>query len=88
MAGQNLYQGHGGCWDCHGRDARGDQAIGAPDLTDGKWLRGDGSRRDISRIIREGLRGVSPAFRGRLDPADARAVAAYVASLHHPKEKP
>ena len=81
-AGSILFEGHGGCWDCHGRDAQGDPAIGAPNLRDGKWLRGDGSRRDISRIIREGLHGVSPAFHGRLDPANARAVAVYVASLH------
>lgn len=85
-AGSILYEGHGGCWDCHGRDVQGDPAIGAPNLRDGKWLRGDGSRRDISRIIREGLHGVSPAFRGRLDPADARAVAIYVASLHVQKD--
>jgi len=87
-AGSALYEGHGGCWDCHGRDVQGDTAIGAPNLRDGKWLRGDGSRRDISRIIREGLHGVSPAFRGRLDPADARAVAVYTASLHARKDNP
>jgi cbb3-type cytochrome c oxidase subunit III len=86
-AGSSLYEGRGGCWDCHSRDAQGDPAIGAPNLRDGKWLRGDGSRRDISRIIREGLHGVSPAFRGRLDPADARAVSVYVASLHTRKGK-
>ena len=86
-AGSTLFQEHGGCWDCHGRDVQGDTAIGAPNLTDGKWLRGDGRRRDISRIIREGLHAVSPAFRGRLDPASARSVAVYVASLHGPKEK-
>jgi cytochrome c oxidase cbb3-type subunit 3 len=85
-AGSLLFQQHGGCWDCHGRDAQGDTAIGAPNLSNGRWLRGDGSRRDISRIIREGLHGVSPAFRGRLDPVNARAVAVYVASLHARKE--
>ena len=81
-AGNILYDGRAGCWDCHGRDAQGDAAIGAPSLRDGKWLRGDGSRRDVRRIIGEGLHGVSPAFRGRLDPSDARAVAVYVQSLH------
>ena len=86
-AGSSLFEGHGGCWDCHGRDAQGDPAIGAPNLRDRKWLRGDGSRRDISRIIREGLHGVSPAFHGRLDPASVRAVAAYVASLHTQERK-
>ena len=86
MAGHTLYQGRAGCWDCHGRDAEGDPAIGAPNLTDRKWLRGNGSSEDINRIIREGLHGVSPAFRGRLDAVSARAVAVYVASLHVPKE--
>jgi cytochrome c oxidase cbb3-type subunit 3 len=85
-AGSLLFQGHGGCWDCHGRDAQGDAGIGASNLRGGKWLRGDGSRRDVSRVIREGLHGVSPAFRGRLDPANARAVAVYVASLHAQRE--
>ena len=84
-AGGLLYQGHAGCWDCHGRDAQGDTSIGASNLRSGKLLRGDGSRSDISRVIREGLHGVSPAFRGRLDPEDARAVAVYAASLHAPK---
>jgi cytochrome c oxidase cbb3-type subunit 3 len=83
-AGGLLFEGHGGCWDCHGRDGRGDAGIGASNLRDGKWLRGDGSQRDIRRVIREGLHGVSPAFRGRLDPANVRAVAVYVASLHAP----
>jgi cytochrome c oxidase cbb3-type subunit 3 len=87
LAGHDLYQGHGGCWDCHSRDAQGDPAIGAPSLVNAKWLSGNGSRDDIRRIIRDGLRGVSPAFRGRLDPADARAVAVYVASLHVPRKK-
>ncbi len=85
-AGSTLFQGRGGCWDCHGHDAQGDAAIGAPNLRDGKWLRGDGSRRDINRIIREGLHGVSPAFRGRLDPVSIRRVAVYVASLHARRE--
>lgn len=85
-AGNRLFQGRGGCWDCHGRDTQGDAAIGAPNLSDGKWLRGDGTRSDVSRVIREGLHGVSPAFRGRLDPENVRAVAVYVASLHARKE--
>ncbi len=84
-AGAVLFEGHGGCWDCHSRDAEGDAAIGAPNLRDSKWLRGDGSRGDIARIIREGLHSVSPAFRGRLEPANVRAVAVYVASLHAAK---
>lgn len=85
-AGHDLFVNSAGCWDCHGRDAHGDPSIGAPNLTDSVWLRGDGSARDVSRIIREGLHGVSPAFRGRLDPVSIRSVAIYVASLHTQKE--
>lgn len=85
-AGHDLFVNRAGCWDCHGRDAQGDPSIGAPNLTDGIWLRGSGSRKDISRVIREGLHGVSPAFRGRLDPVSIRFVALYVASLHTRKE--
>ncbi len=87
-AGQALYQGRGGCWDCHSRDLRGDAAIGAPNLSDPIWLRGSGGRDDIARVIREGLHGVSPAFRGRLDLVSIRAVAVYVASLHQRSDKP
>ena len=80
-AGRRLYAGKAGCWDCHGRDATGEPSIGAPNLTDGRWLYGQGGRDDLVRILRDGLHGVSPAFARRLSPEDARSVAVYVASL-------
>lgn len=69
-----------GCWDCHGRDLGGDPAIGAPALTDDIWLYG-GSPDDIRRTLSRGRAGISPAFVRKLDAAQLRNVAVYVASL-------
>jgi cytochrome c oxidase cbb3-type subunit 3 len=68
----------GVCNDCHGSDAKGDSAIGAPDLTDAIWLRGDGSRQSIEGTIAHGLGGRCPSWAGELPPATIRAVAVYV----------
>lgn len=79
--GKQVYV-HGGCWDCHGADAAGDNAIGAPNLVDGVWLHGNGSARAIWSTLSYGLHGVSPAFASRLTPYDIRAAALYTATLH------
>ena len=79
--GRSIFAKRGACYDCHGDDARGDSAIGAPDLTDGVWLYGDGSADAIARSIEVGRAGVCPAFSIRMDAADARAVAAFVAGM-------
>ncbi|MEO9130884.1 MAG: c-type cytochrome [Sphingomonas sp.] len=73
-----------GCWDCHGRDAQGDTAIGAPNLVDGKWIKGDGGEADIRHTLERGMAGVSPAFARKLSAYDTRTVAIYAASLHPP----
>lgn len=70
----------GVCWDCHGQDAKGDNAIGAPNLTDKVWLSGDGSRQSIHDSIAFGLAGHCPAWINRLPAATIRAVAVYVHS--------
>lgn len=80
--GHAIFLGSGGCWDCHSNDAAGDNAIGAPDLVDGKWLYGNGSEDDLRQTLTRGRSGVSPAFRGRLNAYDIRAVSVFVASLH------
>lgn len=79
--GKVLYRGKAGCYDCHSPDAAGDPSIGAPDLVDDVWLYGDGSASSIAESLRTGRSGFSPAYSRVLRPADARAVAAYVASL-------
>lgn len=85
--GRIIYAGTGGCWDCHGADAHGDPAVGAPDLTDHVWLFGRGDAAAIQRSIEHGRAGMSPAFARILTPAELRAVAVYVASLSRPKKR-
>jgi len=85
--GRALYSGTGDCWDCHSGDARGDSAIGAPDLADNVWLYGDGSAASIAASLERGRAGVSPAFAKLLTPAEIRAVSVYVASLSHDRGK-
>ena len=65
------------CTACHGADAKGNQTMGAPNLTDGVWLYG-GSLATIAETIRHGRNGVMPAWRGRLSDDDASLVAAWV----------
>jgi cytochrome c oxidase cbb3-type subunit III len=77
----------GVCNDCHGSDAKGDSAIGAPDLTDATWLRGDGSRQSIEDTIAHGLAGRCPAWIAELPPETIRAVAVYVYSASGAGEK-
>lgn len=78
--GRALFAGAGGCYDCHGTDGSGDAAIGAPSLRGTVWIYGS-SPAAIRASIAYGRAGVSPAFAGRLDPADIRAVAFYAATL-------
>lgn len=79
--GRAIYAGRGGCYDCHGGDARGDPAIGAPNLLDHVWLYGDGGDASVFRSIAQGHRGVMPGFLGRLSALKLRQVALYVRSL-------
>lgn len=82
IEGSKLYASKG-CWDCHGADARGDTAIGAPNLRDHIWLYGDGSRQSIAHSLTFGRHGQMPAFEKTLSPVQARTVAIYAWSLSH-----
>jgi len=84
--GRAIYQGAGGCYDCHSGDGRGDPGIGAPNLADAVWLYGDGSARSIAQSITYGRAGTCPAFVTRITPLQARAIAIYVASLSHDRQ--
>jgi mono/diheme cytochrome c family protein len=81
-------KGAASCQACHGPKA--DQGTVAPNLTDAEWLHSDGSFEGIYNTIKSGVMapkkfsGVMPPFGGApLDPAQHRAVAAYVYSLSH-----
>jgi cytochrome c oxidase cbb3-type subunit 3 len=68
------------CAACHGRNARGNRALGAPDLTDNDWLYG-GDDKSILASILDGRRGVMPAFGGTIPAESILDLAHYVASL-------
>lgn len=65
------------CSACHGADGSGNQALGAPDLTDDVWVYGNNVA-VIEQTIREGRSGVMPAWRERLGEDQARIIAAWV----------
>jgi cytochrome c oxidase cbb3-type subunit 3 len=83
--GAALFAGAGGCYDCHAADGKGDSAIGAPNLTDGITLYGDGSRESIWVSIAYGRHGMCPAWATRISAAGIREVALFVYSLSHPQ---
>jgi cytochrome c oxidase cbb3-type subunit 3 len=68
------------CAACHGADGKGNQAIGAPNLSDRIWLHGAGEAAIIKRI-NEGKINQMPAQAGRLTDAQIHVVAAYVYGL-------
>lgn len=68
------------CAPCHGADGKGNQALGAPDLTDELWLYG-GDKTTIAETIINSRNGVMPAWAGRLDPETIKELAIYVHSL-------
>ncbi|RMH44739.1 MAG: cytochrome-c oxidase, cbb3-type subunit III [Gammaproteobacteria bacterium] len=70
------------CAACHGPDGKGNQAVGAPNLTDNIWLYG-GSPAVIRKTIAEGRSGRMPAHKDILGEAKIHLVAAYVYSLSH-----
>jgi cytochrome c oxidase cbb3-type subunit III len=78
------------CVACHGADGKGNQAIGAPNLTDNIWLFGS-SEAAIAEGVSKGHNltasaGVTPmpAFGPTLGPAKIKLLAAYVWGLSNP----
>jgi cytochrome c oxidase cbb3-type subunit 3 len=70
------------CIACHGMEGKGNQALGAPDLTDHDWLYG-GTEAAIAEGLRNGRMGKMPAHGDLLGPDRVHLVAAYVWSLSH-----
>jgi len=71
------------CAACHGQDARGNQALGAPNLTDGVWLHG-ARLEDIETTIREGRSSRMPPHESVLSEERLHVLAAYVYGLSQP----
>ncbi|WP_317930753.1 cytochrome-c oxidase, cbb3-type subunit III [Halioxenophilus sp. WMMB6] len=68
------------CAACHGADAKGMHATGAPNLTDDTWLY-DGSAKGIRQTVRNGRGGTMPAQAEKLREDKIHLLAAYVYSL-------
>lgn len=72
--------GSAGCAGCHGMDAKGMHAVGAPNLTDKIWLYGS-SEATISETITKGRQNQMPAWKEFLGDAKVHLLSAYVLSL-------
>ncbi len=70
----------GACAACHGMDGKGNQALGAPNLTDDVWLHGFGEQAIIN-IVNNGKVNVMPAQEGKLTDAQIHVLASYVWGL-------
>lgn len=77
-AGKQVFQTY--CVACHGADATGNYAMGAPNLKNGIWLYG-GSAEQISHTLRAGRNGHMPAFADTLTEDKIHILAAYVYGL-------
>lgn len=68
------------CAACHGPDGKGNQAMGAPNLTDKVWLHGWGEDA-VTAMVVNGKTNVMPSFEKRLTPEQIHVLAAYVWNL-------
>ncbi|MEY3654615.1 MAG: cytochrome-c oxidase, cbb3-type subunit [Pseudomonadota bacterium] len=73
----------GACAACHGADAKGNQALGAPNLTDKVWLHGWGEEAIVG-MVTQGKLNQMPGQEGRLTPSQIHVLSAYVWGLSQP----
>jgi len=74
------------CVACHGADGTGNQALGAPNLTDNIWLYG-GSAKQVMESIAMGRNGLMPPHKDFLGEDKVHLLAAYVYSLSTGQEQ-
>ncbi|MDP3761468.1 MAG: cytochrome-c oxidase, cbb3-type subunit III [Ramlibacter sp.] len=77
------------CAACHGMDGKGNQALGAPNLTDDVWLHGWGEQA-IVNMVNNGKVNEMPPQQGKLTDAQIHVLATYVWGLSnkHAPAKP
>ena len=68
------------CAACHGEDAKGSEEVGAPNLTDDRWIYG-GDMQTIITSVHGGRQGHMPTWDERLTDAQIKILALYVDSL-------
>ena len=77
-AGRKIFADN--CSSCHGDNAKGNQEVGAPNLSGKVWLYG-GDEATIMETITNGRGGVMPAWVDRLDPVTIKSLTVYVHTL-------
>jgi len=75
------------CAACHGADGKGNQAMGAPNLTDDVWLHGWGEEA-IIRAVNAGFTNQMPAQAAKLSEDQIHVLSAYVWGLSQAKAAP
>jgi cytochrome c oxidase cbb3-type subunit 3 len=78
LAGRVVFEAN--CVPCHGSDARGNQSLGVPNLTDHAWIAGH-DWAAIHTTISGGRKGEMPSWEGRLSPAERKLLTLYVLDL-------
>jgi len=73
------------CAACHGADGKGNQVIGAPNLSDKIWLHGWGEQA-IVNMVNHGKINIMPAQDVRLSEDQIKVLASYVWGLSHPTQ--
>ncbi|MFM7026406.1 MAG: c-type cytochrome, partial [Limnohabitans sp.] len=74
----------GACAACHGMDGKGNQAMGAPNLTDDIWLHGWGENAIVA-MINNGKNNQMPAQAHKLTEGQIHVLASYVWGLSNVK---
>ena len=71
------------CVACHGADGKGNQAMGAPNLTDNVWLYGS-TEKTIVETVTNGRNNQMPAWKDFLGDGKVHLLTAYVWGLSNP----
>jgi cytochrome c oxidase cbb3-type subunit 3 len=74
-AGKDLFAAN--CAACHGDEGKGNQELGAPDLTDRLWIYG-GDRQTLLDTLWAGRQGHMPTWESRLSDVDRKILALYL----------
>ncbi|MEC4590143.1 MULTISPECIES: cytochrome-c oxidase, cbb3-type subunit III [Nitrospirillum] len=77
-AGKDLFAAN--CAACHGEDAKGQTAMGTPNLSDAIWLYG-GDKETVFETVYNGRQGHMPSWEARLTALDRKVLTLYVLDL-------
>lgn len=87
--GKAVFTGAGGCFACHGADAKGNPSMGSANLADSIWTIADvpgakdvaAKKSAIAQVVRDGKTRVMPAWKGRLTDTEIKILSFYVHEL-------